>query len=119
MITRLAVVTLWVKDFEKSIHFYRDILGLEMTSHPGDIPHFKVGHGYVVLVKGQFCPPEDAFPPDFPQLALETDNLGKTVAQLQNSGVELQGNIEERRDSHWIKLCDPSGNLIELIQVKE
>ena len=118
MIIRFAVLTIWVKDFEKSLSFYRDALELELVSHPGDIPHLRVGEGFLVLVKGEFCPPADAFPLDFPQLALETDDLDKLVAQLQKSGIDIEGHIEERRDSRWVKLHDPDGNLIELVQVK-
>lgn len=118
MIKGFATVTLWVKDFKESIHFYHDILGLELRSNPGEVPQFSVGDGYLVLVKGNFCPPADAFPPEFPQLGLETDNLDMMAARLHNSGVELAGNIEERRDSRWIKVCDPDGNLLEIVEVK-
>ncbi len=118
MIHGFATVTLWVRDFEQSIVFYRDVLGLEMTSHPGEIPQFKVGSGYLVLAKGDFCPPANAFPPDFPLLGLATDNIEDMAARLQQAGVELNGNVEDRRDSRWLKVCDPDGNLIELVQVK-
>ena len=118
MLTGFATVTLWVNDFEKSIHFYRDILELEMTSSPGDIPQFKVGNSFLVLAKGSFCPPVDSFPPDFPQLGLRTNEIEEIALRLQKSGVELDGNIEDRRDSRWLKVCDPDGNQIELIQVK-
>lgn len=118
MITGFATVSLWVNDFKKSVRFYRDVLGLELTSQPGDIPHFKISDGFLVLVKGNFCPPADAFPPDFPQLALRVDDLDSMAARLQQAKVAINGSIEERRDSRWIKFLDPDGNLIEIIQVK-
>jgi catechol 2,3-dioxygenase-like lactoylglutathione lyase family enzyme len=118
MITDFATVTLWVKDFDQSIRFYRDTLGLEMTSNPGEIPQFRVGTGFLVLAQGDFCPPIDAFPPDFPQVGLVTDDLDRMAARLMNVGIEFNENIEERRDSRWLKVCDPDGNLIELVQVK-
>jgi catechol 2,3-dioxygenase-like lactoylglutathione lyase family enzyme len=118
MIQGFATVTLWVKDFNQSIAFYRDTLGLEMTSNPGEIPQFKVGTGFLVLAQGDFCPPEDAFPPDFPQVGLVTDDLDRMAALLLKAGAQFEGNIEERRDSRWLKVCDPDGNLIELVQVK-
>lgn len=118
MINGFATVTLWVKDFDLSIRFYRDTLGLEMTSNPGEIPLFRVGMGFLVLAQGDFCPPGDAFPPDFPQVGLITDDLDRMAARLIDAGVEIERNIEERRDSRWLKVCDPDGNLIELVQVK-
>ena len=66
MINRFGTVSLWVDDFDNCIPFYRDILGLELTTRPGEVPHFLVGESMLVLVKGDFCPPEEAFPPDFP-----------------------------------------------------
>jgi len=118
MITNFATVTLWVEDFNNSVKFYRNTLGLELLTQPGEMPHFKVGSGILVLVKGRFTQPTDAFPPEFPQLALAVDDLDKTAMHLQNLHVELEANVEERRDSCWIKLRDPDGNLIELVEVK-
>ena len=118
MITNFATVTLWVEDFNNAIRFYRDTLGLELLTQPGDMPHFKVGDGILVLAKGKFTQPADAFPPEFPQLALAVDNLDEMAARLQSLQVKLEANIEERRDSCWIKLRDPDGNLIELVEVK-
>ena len=118
MITRFATVTLWVEDFNNAIRFYHDILGLELLIQPGEMPHFKAGDGILVLAKGKFTPPANAFPPEFPQLALAVDDLDRMVAHLQSLHVNLEVNIQERRDSCWIKLRDPDGNLIELVEVK-
>ncbi len=118
MITNFATVTLWVEDFSKAITFYRDMLGLELLTQPGDMPHFRVGSSMLVLAKGRFTQPSDAFPPEFPQLALAVDDLDKMAARLHNLHIPLEANIEERRDSCWIKLRDPDGNLIELVEIK-
>jgi len=40
------------------------------------------------------------------------------VNTLMAENVELKSGIEERRDSRWIKVCDPAGNLIELVEIK-
>lgn len=118
MITEFATVTLWVTDFKKAIAFYRDTLGLELISQPGDMPHFKVGNGILVLVKGIHKSPEQDFPPDFPQFSLAVDDLDRTVNQLQSGNITLESNIEERRDARWVILRDPDGNLFELVEVK-
>lgn len=118
MITRFASVTLWVTDFEKALNFYRDILGLELLTHPGEIPHFKIGDGMLTLVKGKFSNPAEAFPPDFPQFSLAVENLDKLVAHLKSENYPLTSNIEEKRDARWMMLEDPEGNLIELVQLK-
>ena len=118
MITKFATATVWVEDFDKAIKFYRDVLGLELLTQPGDMPHFKVGDSILVLAKGKLIPPKNAFPPEFPLLALAVDDLSKMTAQLHTLHIEMDANIQERRDSCWIKLHDPDGNLIELVEVK-
>jgi len=118
VISRFGTVSLWVDDFDTCIPFYRDILGLELTTRPGEVPHFLVGESMLVLVKGDFCPPEDAFPPDFPQVTFEVDDLDDAFINLNEEEVELVGRIEERRDSRWFQLRDPSGNLLQMVEVK-
>jgi catechol 2,3-dioxygenase-like lactoylglutathione lyase family enzyme len=118
MITQFATVTLWVENFNNAIRFYSEVLGLELLTAPGDIPNFKVGNSILVLAKGKFTPPVDAFPDEFPQLGLAVDDLDEMASYLQSRHVDLEANIEERRDSCWIKLHDPDGNLIELVEVK-
>lgn len=119
MITNFATVTLWVEDFDKALHFYSDVLGLDLLTRPGEIPQYAVGSGILVLAKGRFVQPQDAFPPDFPQVTLAVDDLNAMAARLQAKKIEIEASIQERRDSCWLKLRDPDGNLIELVEVKQ
>ena len=118
MIKNFAAVALWVEDFTSVVHFYEDILGLKLISHHGDVPQFKVGDGILVLVKGKLPPAIDAFPAEFPLIAFEVNDLDKIIETLMEKHIELKSSIEERRDSRWIKLRDPAGNLIELVEIK-
>lgn len=119
MIKGIASVSLWTEDFTAILHFYRDILGLELISQHGDVPQLQVGNGILVLVKGKLPPAKNAFPLDFPLISLEVDDLDKTVASLIGNNIEFDSSIEERRDSRWIRVCDPSGNLIQLVEIKK
>ncbi len=118
MIKRLAAVALWVEDFISVLHFYQDILGLDLISHHGDVPQFQVGDGILVLVKGKLPHAIDAFPAEFPLVAFEVNDLNKIADTFTAENVELLSGIEERRDSRWIKVRDPAGNLIELVEIK-
>jgi len=118
VIKRFAAVALWVEDFTSVLHFYQKILGLDLISRHGDVPQLKVGDGILVLVKGKLPPAIDAFPADFPLIAFEVNDLDKMVERLMAENVELKSSIEERCDSRWIKVCDPAGNLIELMETK-
>jgi len=119
MIKNFAAVPLWVEDFASVVDFYENILGLKLISHHGDVPQFKVGDGILVLVKGKLPPAIDAFPADFPLIAFEVNDLDKIVETLVTKHIKLKNSIEERRDSRWIKLYDPAGNLIELVEIKK
>jgi len=118
MIKRFAAVALWVEDFDSALHFYRDILGLDLISHHGDVPQLQVGDGILVLVKGKLPAAMDAFPADFTLIAFEVNDLNKMADTLMAENVELKSGIEERRDSRWIKVRDPAGNLIEFVEIK-
>ena len=118
MIKKFAAVALWVEDFTSVLHFYQKILGLDLISHHGDVPQLKVGDGILVLVKGKLPPAIDTFPADFPLIAFKVNDLDKMAETLMAENVELKSSIEERRDSRWIKVCDPAGNLIELVEIK-
>ena len=119
---RLAVVSLWADDPGAATHFYRDILGLRLmihdTHHSGR-PHFDVGGTYLTILKGRPVSAQDAEPPHFPLVAFEVENLDLFVERLQAHHVELPWGVEEGTESCWIKLRDPAGNLIEILQFKE
>lgn len=118
MICQFSAVTLWVENFESAIHFYQDVLGLELLTRPGEMPQFRVGDGLLVLAKGKFHPSSDAFPRDFPQVAFRVGDLNAIAARLQDLGVVLDTNIQERRDACWIRLRDPDGNHIQFVEIR-
>ncbi len=118
MIQEIGTVSIWVDDFDAALHFYSDVLGLALITRPGEVPHFSVGDSMLVLLKGNYCLPTDAFPSDFPQVTFKVDNLNAAILKLREHGIEIPGTLEERRDSRWIKLKDPAGNLLELVEVK-
>jgi catechol 2,3-dioxygenase-like lactoylglutathione lyase family enzyme len=119
VITGIASVSFTTQDFPASLHFYQDILGLKLISQHGDVPQLQVGNGILVLVKGKLSPATNAFPLDFPLLSLEVSNLDESIASLIEKNIEFDSSIEERRDSRWINVCDPSGNLIQLVEIRK
>jgi catechol 2,3-dioxygenase-like lactoylglutathione lyase family enzyme len=119
---RLAVVSLWADDPGAAAHFYRNILGLRLMTHDpyhSGRPHFDVGGTYLTILKGRPISAQDAEPPHFPLVAFEVDDLDFFIERLQAHHVELPWSVEEGMESRWIKLRDPAGNLIEIVQFKE
>jgi catechol 2,3-dioxygenase-like lactoylglutathione lyase family enzyme len=114
--TRLVMVTVQVRDFDASVAWYRDVLGLSV----------------LVLQPDEFCmlaPPGS----DEPTLALATDHpdrisprpglgwapalvvddLDATVAELRSRGVRFDAE-EEGADEGYrlVRILDPEGNPI-------
>lgn len=115
MIKGIKVISIWGEDIPEMIHFYKDILGLELLPHHhGGQPHFKVNETYLTIVKGRPQPTEDSVPSRFPLLAFRVGDLDEAVERLKVHGIELPWGIEGQEDSRWVMFYDPAGNLIEL-----
>jgi catechol 2,3-dioxygenase-like lactoylglutathione lyase family enzyme len=115
MPTRFAVISVWAKDVAASVHFYQDVLGLELLSHHILRPHFKVDGVYLTILTGTPAPAQNSEPDHFPLFALSVDNLDEMVKRLEQHHIVL-GGIESDTDGRWVMFHDPAGNLIELVQ---
>ena len=73
---RLAVISLRARNVPLSVHFYRDVLGLDLLLHHDHRPAFDLGGGtYLVILKGTPVPPQNAEPARFPLLAFAVRDL--------------------------------------------
>ena len=117
--TRVAVISLWAEDVPAAVHFYRDVVGLQLLpshSHHGEQPHFDLDGTYVTILQGRPVPAQDAEPPRFPLLAFAVDDLESAVERLHAHGVKLPWGIEDGMESRWALFRDPAGNLVELVE---
>ena len=115
MIEDIAVICLWAENVLETVHFYKDVLGLELLPHHHDKrPHFKVGGAYLTILKGKPHPAEDAEPSRFPLFAFQVSDLDQAVERLMDHGVDLPWGVEGQDASRWVMFHDPAGNLIEL-----
>ena len=115
--THIAVISLWAEDVPAAVHFYRDIIGLQLlhNAHHKE-PYFDVGGTYLTILKGKPIPAQDAEPSHFPLIALTVDDLDSAVEHLRAHQVTLPWDVFEGTGSRWIKFYDSAGNLIELVQ---
>ncbi len=116
MPTKFAVVSVWAADVAANVHFYRDVLGLELLSHQGSRPHFKVDGVYLTMLKGTPTPAQNADPAYFPLFALAVEDFDGMVARLERHHISLPRGIESDADGRWVTFHDPAGNLVELVQ---
>ncbi len=121
----LAEIVLWVSDIDKSVNFYRDVLGLEVISPPERrSPVFlKAGEGHhgvpemIVLVQrptGAVAPPK---PNALHHLALEVApaDFDREAERLTDFGYQLRSGQHPIIPSRTIYLDDPDGNEVEII----
>jgi predicted enzyme related to lactoylglutathione lyase len=125
---RLGLTLIYVEDFPTMLAFYRDVLGLQMTSaKPGagyavgvDWAQLSDGNGGVIELVDHARFGETLELPlpraNASVLTFEVDDLDATAARLRESGVELFG--EGRYDwggaAHFF---DPEGNHFQVFQL--
>lgn len=125
-------------DFDRSLHFYRDLLGLEVALDI-DIPdstavgahlapsgfrqvRLRAGQTLVKLVQVPSPPPPrgDAFQAGVRWLTFILEDVPATVARLQEKGVEFFAEPVGAPDAkHVVCAKGPDGLLIELVQLPD
>ncbi len=121
----IAEIVLWVHEMGKSLHFYRDVLGLTVISPPTmSSPVFLEAGGaptgvpqMIVLVQ---LPPESgpfATPRQLHHLALEIapKDFDGEQARLKGLGFEVRSGQHPIIPSRTMYITDPDGNEVELI----
>lgn len=140
MITGLNHCGLVVKDLEKSVAFYRDVVGLtladrrERTGGPISqilgyenthilIADMKFGQHTLELIQyvnpaGQQRPTEERNVFGASHIAFEVDNIQETYQHLvSNGGQKLNPPVEIVPGKKGCYLQDPDGNWIELLEL--
>ncbi len=119
MFNKLFANCLLVNDFEKSLSFYRDVLGLKVNSQDGKFADFKLeGTSLAIFEK-------DAAVTMFPKkhmssgggvvLAFQVDDVNKACEELKTKSVEI---FEGPKTTDWGQTVayfkDPDGNIWEV-----
>ena len=123
MFNKLFAVCLLVKDFDRSVDFYHDILGLETDSKEGTFANFKLGEtSLAIFQKGDA---ESMFPKKYMGecgglvLAFQVDDLEETLKILESKGVEI---FEGPKTTEWGQTVayfkDPDGHIWEVSNSK-
>jgi len=123
-VKELGHIVLYVRDLERSVRFYRDVLGWRQVG-PGDLPFpaamFSGGrthHELLLIEVGADATPIPAGRRvglyHFGLKVGDTDDeLRGALARLQEAGVPLMGTADHGM-THSLYLADPDGNEIEL-----
>jgi metallothiol transferase len=118
----IAHFSLGVSDIERSVAFYRDIVGLEVISRSGDRMAFlRSAKDIIVLVKSEHAIEAAANAPEQIHQAflVEERDFDESVAFLESRGVpilktERREEFESVFRSRSAYFRDPDGNVLEI-----
>jgi catechol 2,3-dioxygenase-like lactoylglutathione lyase family enzyme len=123
-IVGLAEIVLWTADKERAVHFYRDLLGLEVISPP-HLPNvfLKAGEGHAGIPQMIVLVPKSEEVKGKPSgyqlhhLAFElpTDRFDAQHDALVAAGYEPRGGQHPVLASRTMYVDDPDGNEVEFI----
>lgn len=101
-----------VRDWEKSVDFYRDTLGLKpLLVVPGQWAEFALPDGGKI---GLVAAHDDVTHP--PHVMLRVSDLTAMLAAMKTGGATIISGLQQNRYGKTALIKDPSGNVIELIE---
>ncbi len=106
-------------NYERSLDFYRDALGLAIAREYGGGTVFYAGQSLIELA-GHGAPPANAEGPFHASLWLQVRDLYATQQELTSRGVEIAR--EARREPwglHEMHVNDPDGITLIFVQIPE
>jgi len=121
MFKKLFAICLIVKDFDKSLAFYKDTLGLEVNYSEGKFANFKL-EGTELAVFGKeaataMFPAKYMKPSGGFLIGFQVGDLAKECAKLEKKGVRI---FEGPKDTEWGQKVayfhDLDGNIWEISQ---
>lgn len=126
MLKKIHHIAIICSDYNRSKHFYTEVLGLEIlrevyresrNSHKLDL---SLNGDYILELFSFPHPPERPSQPEatgLRHLAFEVDNLDEAVTQFTKKGIELETiRVDEYTNKRFTFFADPDGLPIELYE---
>ncbi len=125
---RILETALYVDELERSIHFYKEVMGLEpLHYHPMDrLCAFSVGGTSILLIfqrnsttepletSGGIIPSHNGFGPLHMAFAIKQEDFPAWKKKLVEHGVEILSHVKWPRGGASLYFRDPDQHLIEL-----
>jgi catechol 2,3-dioxygenase-like lactoylglutathione lyase family enzyme len=108
-VTATDFVVVPTQDFERSVAFYGDTLGLQKSKQWGNMPGQEFETGNLTLAVMQ----SDAFGIPFSNaspIALRVDDVATARAELEAAGIAFQPDTIDSGVCHMAYFADPDGN---------
>ena len=109
IVERTDFVSVPVTDLERSTVWYRDVLGLEQTAVE-QWPEFRLGENAFLYLLDPTNIGEEFRGPHTAAIALRVPDVGATKRELEEQGVEFDGDVLDTGVCHMAPFRDPDGN---------
>jgi catechol 2,3-dioxygenase-like lactoylglutathione lyase family enzyme len=112
LVTGVDFITVPTQDFDKSVEFYRDVLGLEESKQWGQMPgkEFETGSLTIAVMQSDGFGLE--FAPHTHPIALQVEDVHAARAELEEKGIEFEADTMDSGVCHMAYFRDPDGNAL-------
>jgi predicted enzyme related to lactoylglutathione lyase len=115
MLGKLGLVMIVVRDMERSVVFYRDVLGLKLLIHQDNWSQFDAGN----IIIGLHPEGEEVkvSPTTGMSIGIYVDNIDQTVSEIRRRLAKLAIAPRAEPFGRWALLFDPDGYSIQIIEM--
>jgi catechol 2,3-dioxygenase-like lactoylglutathione lyase family enzyme len=113
IVERTDFISVPVTDMERATSFYRDTLGLDQVSEDG-FPEFQLGENVSLYLLNMEAIGSQWSAPHTAHVALRVPDVAATRRELEERGVEFQGDVLDTGVCHMAFFADPDGNALML-----
>jgi catechol 2,3-dioxygenase-like lactoylglutathione lyase family enzyme len=114
VVERTDFVSVPVTDLERSTRFYEETLGLERVPGPGGWPEFQLGENLSLYLVDPANIGEAFSGPHTAHIALRVPDVEGVRRELEEKGIEFQGDVLDTGVCHMAFFRDPDGNALML-----
>jgi catechol 2,3-dioxygenase-like lactoylglutathione lyase family enzyme len=114
VVERTDFVSVPVTDLERSARFYEETLGLERVPGPGGWPEFQLGENLSLYLVDPANIGEAFSGPHTAHIALRVPDVEGVRRELEEKGIEFQGDVLDTGVCHMAFFRDPDGNALML-----
>ncbi|HEV7753064.1 MAG TPA: VOC family protein [Baekduia sp.] len=113
-ITGVDFVAVPAKDFDASVQFYGEVLGLPFVKRWGEMPGAEFQAGNLTLAIMDPTAFGQEFRPHGLPIALQVDDVAAAREHLEAQGVKFTGDTIDSGVCHQAIFLDPAGNALDL-----
>jgi catechol 2,3-dioxygenase-like lactoylglutathione lyase family enzyme len=114
IVERTDFITVPVTDVERARSFYEDTLGLPKISNGGVWPEFQLGENVSLYLMDPTQIGQEFRAPHQAHIALRVHDVAATRRELEQRGIEFEGDTLDTGVCHMAFFRDPDGNALML-----